>query len=73
MELLSSIRRVVKADYLIAYFGEGSVQLEALRRTGFRRVPRQGMDLVVNPLQAGLPPVFDLENWGVAMGDLEFF
>jgi hypothetical protein len=31
------------------------------------------MDLVVNPLQAGLPPVFDLENWGVAMGDLEFF
>ena len=72
-ELLDDIRHIVAADYLIAYFSEGSLHRQLLQRCSFRRIPRQGMTLVVNPLQPGIGGIFELDDWGLSMGDLEFF
>jgi hypothetical protein len=73
-QLLESLRRRVRADYLIAHFGESSEHLKQLRCCGFFKLPGQGMNFTVrlldrvispDPLQAG--------HWSLCLGDLEIF
>ena len=73
-------RRIVKqltselnADYIISYARPGSPQHAGLRANGFRRMPGQGINMIANPLGKPMGQLGDLSNWGVTMGDLEFF
>ena len=73
-------RRIVKqltselnADYVISYARPGSPQHAGLRANGFRRMPGQGINMIANPLGKPMGQLGDLSNWGVTLGDLEFF
>ena len=73
-------RRIVKqltselnADYIISYARPGSPQHAGLRANGFRRMPGQGINMIANPLGKPMGQLGDLSNWGVTLGDLEFF
>lgn len=73
-QLVRGLRQGLRADYLIAYSGEGSFLRRALRRCGFWPVPRWGMKLVARPLAPDLPvDPFRIENWALGLGDLELF
>jgi GNAT superfamily N-acetyltransferase len=72
--LLNNLKRGVKADYLIAYFPEGSFPRRMLHKHGFHRVPRGGQNFTVKILARDLPcdPRL-LQNWDISLGDLEVF
>lgn len=73
-QLLNCLRRRVRADYLIAHFGERSVHLKHLRRGGFFRLPGQGMNFTVRLLgREILPDPVQAEHWSLCLGDLEIF
>ncbi|MDT8441713.1 MAG: GNAT family N-acetyltransferase [Desulfuromonadales bacterium] len=72
--MIATLRRQVRADYLIAHFGSGTAQLAGLRRCGFHRLPRQGIDLTVRDLDKSVEPdPFSLDDWSLCLGDLEIF
>jgi len=72
--LLSQLRSCLQADYLLAYFQEGSFLQCVLKRCGFRSVPRYGMNFTVNPLTADLPvDPLRFDSWALTVGDLELF
>ena len=71
--LLRQLRDSVDADYLIAYFPQGSFHRRALEHDGFHQVPRQGMTLVTNPLGDRSVELANLSRWGLSLRDLEFF
>lgn len=73
-QLFSTLKTRLEVDYLIAYFSGGEFYRKALRTQGFVRVPRLGMNLTVNVLNRNLgqdPRM--MENWALALGDLEIF
>ncbi len=73
-ELVRQLRSSVRADYVVAHFRRGSFQHEALRRCGFRPVPRAGMNFTSRPLRQDLPAdPLRLDSWDMSLGDLEIF
>jgi hypothetical protein len=72
--LLHELRRLTKADYIIAYFSRGSFQRAALARNGFYQVPKAGQNFTVKLLSQSFPrdPQV-LNNWELSLGDLEMF
>jgi predicted N-acetyltransferase YhbS len=73
-DLLRRLRACLRADYLITYFSEGSFHRNALDASGFRAVPKQGMNFTARTIGVELPVnVLQLESWALAMGDLELF
>lgn len=72
-ELADAVRADVRADYIVAYFPEGSFHREALRGSGFRRLPGQGMRLTANHLTDPPQAPGGLAGWGLSLGDLELF
>jgi hypothetical protein len=71
--LLSNLARQVNGDYLIAHFGDKTLEKHALRRSGFLPVPRRGIVFTVRPLQEGLDDLFLPGSWDLSLGDLEVF
>lgn len=73
-ELIRTVRRSVKADHIVAYFGEASLRRKALARNGFRTIPKAHMNFTANVLNPipGMDP-FNLQNWALTLGDLELF
>ncbi len=72
--LLNELKGSIKADYLIAYFPEGSFERQVLRRHGFHQVPWAGQNFTVNVLGPDLPcDPRSLGNWDISLGDLELF
>ena len=73
-QLLKSLRRRVRADYLIAHFGENSGHLKQLRCDGFFKLPGQGMNFTVRLLDREInPDPLQANNWSLCLGDLEIF
>jgi GNAT superfamily N-acetyltransferase len=72
--LLDDLKRRIAADYLIAYFPEGSFKRRLLLKHGFHQVPRAGQNFTVNVLSSNLPcdPRL-LKSWDISLGDLEVF
>jgi len=72
--LLKEIKARVSADYLIAFFPEGSFERHLLRRHGFHQVPYAGQNFTVNVLAGDLPcnPRV-MGSWDICLGDLEVF
>jgi len=72
--LIDQIAAIVRADYLIAHFSEDSFIRHALRRSGFRPVPRMGMDFTTRPLNPEMPvDPRSMQSWALSLGDLELF
>lgn len=72
--LIDQIISTVRADYLIAHFREDSFIRRSLRRSGFRPVPRMGMDFTTRPLNLDMPlDPRSMQNWALSLGDLELF
>ncbi len=71
--LITAVKSHVRADYMIGYFPKGSLHREGLQRSGFRRIPGQGMTLTANPLSGPLGELETLDRWGLSLGDLELF
>ncbi|MEZ4617179.1 MAG: GNAT family N-acetyltransferase [Caldilineaceae bacterium] len=71
--LLRNLGYHLRGDYLIAHFAEGTVAHTSLRRSGFWRVPRQGMIFTVYPLQPDREVLVQPSRWDLALGDLELF
>ena len=71
--LVDQMARQISADYLIAYFSEGSFHRTALSQAGFRRSPVDWLTLTANPLSGPLGRLQQIESWGVSLGDLELF
>ena len=73
-EVIGNIASDVNADYLIAHFREGAFVRQALRKSGFKPVPRMGMDFTTRPLQPELPiEPKSMGSWALTLGDLELF
>lgn len=71
--LLRDLRRNLAAGYVLAFFPEGTIEHAALRRSGFRRVPRQRRIVTTKPL---LPTAVDPaheSSWDLTLGELEVF
>jgi hypothetical protein len=72
--MINALAGAVRADYLIAHFGEGTVHLPLLRQCGFHALPGQGMSLTVRDLGKVIEPdPFIMRNWSLCLGDLEIF
>ncbi len=71
--LLSTLARQVRSDYLIAHFAAGTVEHECVRKSGFRRIPRQGMQFTVRSLDDDVPSMTQRDDWDLCLGDLELF
>lgn len=72
--LVKQLKSSLKADYLIAYARDGSFLRHALKRSGFRAVPRFGMDFTARPLSPDIGDApLQLSNWAPSLGDLELF
>jgi GNAT superfamily N-acetyltransferase len=72
--LLDLLRASVRAEYLVAYFAEGSLHRRIVDRWGFRAVPGRGMHFTVRPLASNLSPdPTSISSWQLTMGDLELF
>ncbi len=62
------------ADYLIAVAPEGSVKRRLIAGSGFRSVPRYGMDFTALRLNQALAvDPYQLGGWALTLGDLEYF
>lgn len=72
-QVIRQLTSELSADYIISYARPGSPQHVGLRANGFRRMPGQGINMVANPLGKPMGHLGDLNNWGVTLGDLEFF
>jgi GNAT superfamily N-acetyltransferase len=72
-ELVDAVAARVRADYLVAYFPEGTFHRRALESSGFRKVPVGGMTLATNPLDGPRSELSELSSWGLSIGDLEYF
>ena len=72
--LIDQLCSLLRADYIVAYFPQGSLHRYLLNRCNFRAVPWQGMDFTCRVLSDNIPhdPQM-LENWSVTRGDLELF
>ncbi len=72
--LLDKMPKCVDADYVIAYFPEGSFERHVLLKHGFHQVPRNGMNFTANVLASQLPyDPLNFGNWNLSLGDLEVF
>jgi GNAT superfamily N-acetyltransferase len=76
--LLRELPRAAEADHAVAHFVAGSAGALALRRAGYRRLPRAGMTFVVRPVEGvavpeGLPDPILASSWSLSLGDLELF
>ncbi len=61
-----------QAAYLIGWFSKGSPERKAATRAGLIPAPRvTALDLVARPLSTIDTDVFDLDNWDLALSDLE--
>jgi hypothetical protein len=68
------LRRLAKADYIIAHFPEGSSKHRLLRRCGFYQVPHFGMNFVAKAVNTEEGEgIHRQARWGLSLGDLEFF
>ena len=69
--LLHGVMASAAVDIASCHFQDGSVELQAARRSGFVRTPG-GETLLAYPLVAGLvPDPTDLSSWALTRGDLE--
>lgn len=73
LQVIRQLAGDLNADYIISYARPGSPQYAGLRANGFRGMPGQGINMVANPLGKPMGELGDLSNWGVTLGDLEFF
>lgn len=71
--VLHKVAGQINGDYLIAHFGAETLEEQALRRSGFLRVPRRGIVFTVRTLQEGLEDLYEPGNWDLSLGDLEVF
>lgn len=73
-QLVRDLVDSVTGDYIIALFPDGSVKRDLLRKCGFVPIPRYGMNFTVRQLNSipGIDPYLP-SNWGLSLGDLEFF
>ena len=72
-ELIERLRDRVWGDYLIGYAGARSPDAVLLAGAGFRRFPIAAMTLTANPLTTRVANWDSLEDWGLGLGDLEYF
>lgn len=73
-QIMREMKTQLRADYVVAYFREGSFQRRALRHSGFRAVPRGGIAVTARYLDKDLPfDPFQLHSWEFSLGDLELF
>ncbi len=73
-EIIKQIISAVKADYMVAYFKEGSFVKQTLRKNGFRPVPKMGMDFTSRRLNSNIKvDPYILDNWDLTIGDIELF
>ena len=72
-QVIRTLASELRADYIISYARPGSSQHEALRSNGFRGMPGQRINMVANPLGKPMGQLGSLSNWGLTLGDLEFF
>lgn len=71
-EALRATRRRSRADYLVCSFGHGSPERAAALRAGMLPVPRvSAFHLVARPLRELPTDVTRLQNWDLAISDLE--
>jgi GNAT superfamily N-acetyltransferase len=71
--LLKNLSKQVKGDYLIAHFAEQTIEKTLLRKTGFVKVPEQGMTFTVRPLNPLPQNLSEPAAWDLTLGDLEIF
>ena len=71
--LLNKLAGQTKGDYLVAHFAEKTLERSLLKRSGFFRLPRQGLTFTVRALNLPWPDVVDPRNWDLTLGDLEVF
>ena len=73
--LMSKLKTAAKADYMVTYFPERSFRRGLVRSCGFRQLPVQVMELVVNPRSdwARKQALDSLDQWDLSLGDLELF
>ena len=69
---LDEMEKRLSADYIIAYYPEGSFERHILCKHGFHQIPRGGVNFTVNVLTSHMPcePTI-LENWNICLGDIE--
>jgi hypothetical protein len=75
-ELIGSLARSLRADYIVAAATSGTQHEGLLRRAGFVPLPQRfGPYFVVHPLHwpQGAPSPADLAHWRLSLGDLELF
>jgi hypothetical protein len=72
-QIMNGLRRSVTADYIIAYFNQGSLGHDAIRRQGFFQAPIGGMNFAVNTLSSVPVDATAPATWDVSLGDLEVF
>lgn len=73
-QLLHGVIAKAQCDYLIAHFGADTAHLALLRRSGFWRLPAQGMHFTVRCLSTEVSPdPTRTANWSLCLGDLEIF
>ena len=71
--LFKQMMQHLQADYVAAHFAPGTLEQRIVRRSGFFRLPRQGMLFTVFPLQAACVTLMKSGAWDLTLGDLEIF
>jgi GNAT superfamily N-acetyltransferase len=71
--LLKQLLREVRGDYLVTLFVSGTLEHEVVKRTGFIRVPRQGILFAVRLMNPFQQDPLDPANWDLCLGDLDLF
>jgi hypothetical protein len=71
--LLKNLRRQLRGDYLVAHFAENTIERVLLKRTGFVRLPGQGITFTVRALNLAWSDLLDPAGWDLTLGDLEVF
>jgi GNAT superfamily N-acetyltransferase len=72
--LLNELERCLNADYIVAYFPEGTFERHILRTHGFHQAPIGVRHFMVNVLASRLPKdPLQFANWYLSLGDLEVF
>lgn len=71
--LLAAVARSVRAGYVVAHFPAGSLELAALRRSWYLRLPRKAITFTVRRLGGEGADPRHAGAWDLSAGDLEVF